>query len=163
MPASNPPAARSTISSLGDLQFDFRIGRAERCDHRLKDQRHDPAGNGEAQEPGRTLPDLTRDLACSDEFLEGGLCTRQEAFAGLGQADAARRAYEERGADARLECAYRLTDRRWSHPEIRGRPAKIAVLGNAQERLHAIERALPDCEVLLHSPSTLSRIVHRGK
>jgi hypothetical protein len=37
------------------------------------------------------------------------------------------------------------------------------VLGNAQERLNAVERALPDCEVLLHNPSTLSRIVDRGK
>jgi hypothetical protein len=37
------------------------------------------------------------------------------------------------------------------------------VLGNAQERLHAVERALPDCEVLLHAPSTLSRIVVRRK
>jgi hypothetical protein len=33
------------------------------------------------------------------------------------------------------------------------------VLRNAQERLHAVERAFPDCEVLLHDPSTLSRIV----
>jgi hypothetical protein len=29
------------------------------------------------------------------------------------------------------------------------------VLRNLQERLHAIERALSDCEVLLHSSSTL--------
>jgi hypothetical protein len=36
-------------------------------------------------------------------------------------------------------------------------------LGNAQERLHAVERAFPHCEVLLHSPSTLSRIVARRK
>ena len=38
-----------------------------------------------------------------------------------------------------------------------------ALPGNAQERLYAVERALPDCEVLLHSSSTLSRIVTRGK
>jgi hypothetical protein len=37
------------------------------------------------------------------------------------------------------------------------------VLGNAQERLYAVERALPDCEVPLHTPSTLSRIVDCGK
>ncbi|MGO9398635.1 MAG: hypothetical protein ACLP19_12475, partial [Xanthobacteraceae bacterium] len=29
--------------------------------------------------------------------------------------------------------------------------------------LHAVQRALPDCEVLLHSPSTLSPIVARRK
>ena len=39
----------------------------------------------------------------------------------------------------------------------------IMLMGNAQERLHAVERALPDCEVLLHAPSTLSRIVVRRK
>src|SRR5262249_11714605 len=65
--------------------------------------------------------------------------------------------------DASLECTYRLTDRRWRHPQLCGCSAKAAVLGNAQERLHAVERALSDCEVLLHAPSTLSRIVVRGK
>lgn len=40
-------------------------------------------------------------------------------------------------------------------PEYRRRFAKGAALRNAEERLHAIERTLPDCEVLLHSPSTL--------
>jgi hypothetical protein len=34
---------------------------------------------------------------------------------------------------------------------------------NAQERLYAVERALPDCEVLLHTLPTLSRIVARRK
>src|SRR6202008_3574834 len=56
-----------------------------------------------------------------------------------------------------------LADRRWRDAEFRGRAAKAAVPGNAQERLHAVERALPDCEVLLHTPSRLSRIVARGK
>src|SRR5260221_3410594 len=104
-----------------------------------------------------------RDRACGDELLEGGLCAFEEALAGLGQADTARCAYEERCADARLKCAYRLAHGRWSHAEFRGRFAKTAVLGNAQERLYAVERALPDCEVPLHNPSTLSRIVDRGK
>jgi hypothetical protein len=38
-----------------------------------------------------------------------------------------------------------------------------ALPGNAQERLYAVERALPDCEVLLHTLPTLSRIVARRK
>jgi hypothetical protein len=37
------------------------------------------------------------------------------------------------------------------------------VLRNAEERLHAIEGPLPDCEVLLHTLSILSGIVARGK
>src|SRR5262249_919957 len=52
---------------------------------------------------------------------------------------------------------------RWRHPELRGCSAETAVLGKAQKHLHAVERTLPDCEVMLHSPSTLSRIVARGK
>jgi hypothetical protein len=40
---------------------------------------------------------------------------------------------------------------------------EVAVLGNTQECFHALQRALPDCEVTLHSSSTLSRIVARGK
>ena len=51
--------------------------------------------------------------------------------------------------------------RRWGR--MSGRAAETAVLGDAQERLHVVERTLPDCEVLLHSSSTLSRIVARGK
>ena len=86
----------------------------------------------------------------------------EEAFAGLGQADAARRADEQRRADARLERAHRLADRRWRHAEIGGRAAEAAVLGDAQECLDAVERAVPDCEVLLHNLSTLSRIVAHG-
>src|SRR4051812_45940234 len=104
-----------------------------------------------------------RDLACGDELFEGGLCAREESPPGFGQADAARRADEERNADARLECAHCLTDGRWRHSELRGCSAKAAVLGDAQERPHAVECTLPHCEVLLHSPSTLSRIVTRGK
>src|SRR4029077_17665211 len=92
-----------------------------------------------------------------------GLCARKESFPGFGEADTARRADEQGRADARLKGAYRLTDSRWSHPELAGCPAEAAVLGDAQERLHAVERPLPDCEVLLHGPSTLSRIVARGK
>src|SRR5262249_50053198 len=103
------------------------------------------------------------DRARGDEFLEGGPCARKESFASVGQADAARRPDEERRTDARLERAHRLAHRRRSHAELRGRSAKAAVLGDAQERLHAIERAAPDCEALLHTPSILSRIVARGK
>ena len=47
--------------------------------------------------------------------------------------------------------------------ELGGRPAKAAVLRDAEERLDAVERALPDCEALLHGASRLSRIVARGK
>jgi hypothetical protein len=47
--------------------------------------------------------------------------------------------------------------------EFRREPARAAVLGNAQEHLHAVEGAVPDCEVLLHTLLTLSRIVAGGK
>src|SRR4029077_15080767 len=133
------------------------------CDQRLKQERHHCTRHGEAQQSGRPLPKVTRNLACGDELLEGGLCARKESFAGFGQPDAASRANKERRADARLERTYGLADRRWGNPEFRGCSSKTAVLGNAQKRLHAVERALPDCEVLLHSPSMLSRIVARGK
>ena len=59
----------------------------------------------------------------------------------------------------RLKCPDRLADRRRSNPEFGRSAAKAAVLRNTQERLDAIERALSDCEVLLHSSSTLSWIV----
>ena len=104
-------AARRQIDHLvagGDLQFDLGIGLAERSDHRLQDQRHHRAGHGEAQQPGRTLAEIARGLAGGDEFVEGGRGAFEEALAGLGQADAARRADQERRADARLERAHRL-------------------------------------------------------
>src|SRR5262249_15634081 len=74
---------------------------------------------------------------------EGGLCARKKSFTGFGQADTARRADEERCTDARLKRTYRLADRRRRHPEPSGRAAETAVLGDAQERLHAVERTLP--------------------
>lgn len=58
---------------------------------------------------------------------------------------------------------YSLAERRWRHREFRRHFTEIAVLGDAKERLYAVECALPDCEVLLHSPLILSRIVVRGK
>jgi hypothetical protein len=136
---------------------------AEGCDQRLKQNRHHRPRYREAQQSGRPLPEVTRDLACGDKLLESGPCARVKSFAGFAQADTARRADEECCADTCLEGAYCLAHRRWRHPEFRRRFAKTAVLGNAQERLYAVERALPDCEVPLHNPSTLSRIVARGK
>src|SRR5262249_16608823 len=117
----------------------------------------------EAEQPGRPLTEVSRDLACGDELLEGGFCARKESFAGLGQPDTAGRADEERRADPRLECAHRLADRRWGHGELGSRSPKTAMLRNAEERFDAVERALPHCEVLLHSPSTLQRIGARWK
>ena len=61
--------------------------------------------------------------------------------------------------NTRLKGAYRLADRRWRDAQFGGRFAKAAVLGDAHESLHAVERAVPDCEVLLHTSSILSRIV----
>src|SRR5262249_55067227 len=120
-------------------------------------------GSRETQQPSRPLAEVTRGFAGGDELLEGGFRAQQEPFAGFGQADAARGADEERCTDARLECAHRLADRRWGHRELRGRSSEISVLGDAEECLHAVECALPDCEVLLHSPSILSRIIACGE
>jgi hypothetical protein len=47
--------------------------------------------------------------------------------------------------------------------ELRGCVANTVAPSNAQERLHAVKRTLPDREALLHGPSTLSRLIARGK
>ena len=90
------------LFACGDFQFDLWIGLAERGDHRLQYQRDDRSGNGEAQEPGGALPQITRGLAGGDELLEGGLRARNESFAGFGQTDTARCADKQRCADSRL-------------------------------------------------------------
>src|SRR5215469_5991639 len=102
-----------------------------------------------------------RGLACGDELLKRGSCTRNESFARFGHTDTAGCADQERCANACFKCTYCLADCRRSHPEFRGRPPKTAVLGDAQERLHAVEGTSPHCEILLHSSSTLSQIVSR--
>src|SRR5262245_42932935 len=102
-------------------------------------------------------------LIGGDEFLEGGPGTQQESLARFSQAYTARHADEKSGANARLERTHRLADRGRSHPEVGGRSAKVAVPGNAQKRLHAVECALPDCEVLFHGSLRLSRIVARSE
>jgi hypothetical protein len=151
------------IRACGDLHLDLGIGLAERRDQPLQQDRHHRPRHREAQQSGRPLPKVTRNLACSDQLLESGLCAQEKSFAGFGQPDTASRAYEERRADTRLKSTYCLADRRRRHRKLCSGFAKTAVLGNAEERFHAVERALPDCEVLLHGPTTLSRIVAPGK
>ena len=159
------PAGRQVdhFVARGDLQFDLGIGLAERSDDRLQDQRHDRPGNGKTQEPGRPTPQVPGGLAGGDEFVKGGRSAFEEALAGLGQADAAGGANEQRRPEPRFQRPHRLTDGRRRDAELPRRAAKTAAPGDAQERLHAVERALPDCEVLLHTSSTLSPIVAGGK
>jgi len=163
--ASVKPFGREVDQPLacGDLQLDLGVGLAERSDHRLQNQRYGRAGNGDAQEPGGTLAQVPRGLAGGDELLKGGPGAFEEASTGFGEADAAGRPDEQRRADPRLERADRLAHRRRRDAELGGRAAKAAVLGDAEERLDAVERALPDCEALLHGASRLSRIVVREK
>lgn len=60
------------LLACGDLHLDLGIGLAEAGDDRLEDQRDDRAGNGEAEQPGRSLPKIARGFAGCDELLEGG-------------------------------------------------------------------------------------------
>src|SRR5205823_9774819 len=84
------------VRACGDLDLDLGIGLAERCDQLLQQDRPHRPRRREAQQSGRPLPKVTRNLACGDELLEGGLCAEQKSFAGLGQPDTASRAYEQR-------------------------------------------------------------------
>ena len=68
-----------------------------------------------------------------------------------------------RVADARLECANGLADRRRRHGQLCGGLAEAAMLRHRERGFHPVERALADCEVWLHGASTLSRIVAGGK
>jgi hypothetical protein len=166
LPDAGVKSSGSDIDQLracGDLNLDLGIGSAERRDQPLQQDRHHRPRHREAQQSGRPLPKVTRDLACGDKLLESGLCAQEKSFAGFGQPDTASRAYEERCADPRLKRTHGLADRRRRHRKLGSRFAKTAVLGNAEERLHAVERTVPDCEVLLHNPSTLSRIMDGGK
>ena len=167
---AQPDAGVKTLScevdqflTRGDFHFDLGIGLAEGCDQRLQQYRHYRTWHCEAEESSGPLSELTRDLACCDQLLEGGLCAREESFARFRKTDATRRARKERRADAGLERAHGLANRRWRHAEFCGRSAKAPMVGNTQKRLDTVERAVPHCEVLLHSPSTLSRIVAREK
>jgi hypothetical protein len=85
-----------------------------------------------------------------DEFLEGRAGTLQEPLTGLGQADAARRADEQRRAQASFQRAHRLAHGGRRHAEIGSGPAEVTVPGDSQEHLDAIQRTVPDCVVMLH-------------
>jgi len=91
----------------GDLHLDLGIRLAEGCNQRLQQDRHHRGRHCETQQSGRPLSEVTRNRASRNKLLEGGLCPRQKAFAGFSQTDAARRADEQRRADARLERADR--------------------------------------------------------
>ena len=87
----------------GDLELDIRIGLAKRGDHRLQDQGHDRAWDRQPQQPRGPAAEVARRLGGRDEFLEGGPSAREEPLAGFGQADAAGRPGEQRGADPGFE------------------------------------------------------------
>src|SRR5438128_4018904 len=86
-----------------------------------------------------------------------------KAFTCLGQSNAPRRTNEERDADARLQYANGLAHRGARHAELVRSFAEASVPRDAEECLDPIERTLPDCEALLHSPTTLSPIVGHDK
>jgi len=112
----------------GDLHLHLGIGLAEGGDQRLQQDRHDRAGYRKTEQSRRPLSELARDFAGRNKLLEGGLGARKEALAGFGKADASRGADEEGGADARLQRADRLADRRRRHAEFAGRAAKAPML-----------------------------------
>lgn len=61
------------LLARGELHLDIRIGLAERGDQRLQHDRHRGARHRQPQQSGRPLPEVTRDLACGNQFLERGL------------------------------------------------------------------------------------------
>jgi hypothetical protein len=78
-------------------------------------------------------------LAGGNKFPRRRPGTQPESPARFSQAYTERRADEKSVAKPRLERTHRLVDRGRSHPEVSGRFAKVAVPGNAQKRLHAVE------------------------
>jgi len=70
-----------------NLHLDLGTRPAEGCDQRLQQDR--------AQQPGRPLSEFTCGCACGDKLFEGGPCARKKSLSRFGQADTARRAYEE--------------------------------------------------------------------
>jgi len=60
------------IRACGDLHLDVGIGLAERRDQRLQQDRHHRSRHREAQQSGRALPKVTRNLACGDKLLDSG-------------------------------------------------------------------------------------------
>jgi len=149
MPASKPSAARSRSSALGGRQ------------QRLQQDRHHRRRHREAQQARRLSAAPARLFAGRGQFLVGRPDARQETLAGLGQADAARGAREQRSAQARLQRAHRLAHRRGADPERGRRLAEAALPGHGQEDLDAVQRALPHREVPLHASSRLSPLVAR--
>src|SRR6476646_241821 len=86
-----------------------------------------------------------------------------KALPGLCQSNAARRSNKKRHANTRLQRANGLTHRRGGYAEIAGSFAETSMPRDAEKYLNAVQGALPHCEVLLHTPSTLSRIAARRK
>lgn len=74
----------------------------------------------------KKVAEIAYDLTCGDELLESRFYVRKEPFAGFGEANTARGAYEECGADARLERAYRLAHRRRRDTKLRSRESFCA-------------------------------------
>src|SRR5262249_57768404 len=98
-----------------------------------------------------------------EQLGQGGSGTGMKAPSGFGQSNAPCRTNEQRHADARLQYANGLAHRRGRHAELVRGFAEASVPRDAEECLDPVERTLPDCEALLHTPTTLSPIVARDK
>ena len=105
--------------------------------------------------PGRPLAQRARRLDRLAKARHGGPGALQEPLAGLGQADAARRALEQRDAEPRLQRLDRLAERRGRDAEFGRGGAEAAALRDQQEGGQAVEVTRSYCEVLLHGSCRL--------
>src|SRR3546814_20640398 len=93
----------------------------------------------------RSVAEVARRFIGVGEPGIGGRRAFEEHLARLGQPDAARRAHEQRRADARFERLDRLADRGRRDAEVLGRGRQAPPFREAPESLNTVERPLRTC------------------
>src|SRR5690606_3791312 len=122
-----------------DIELYLGIGFGEARQKWSRQEMLGDRGNCQPQMPAWTLAQAARSFGRSAHLGDGGRNLFMEAFAGLGQADAAGRASDQRGAQSLFKPLYRLTHRRAPHAEARGSRAYTPSLRDQCEHGKSIE------------------------
>ncbi|MBB4126895.1 hypothetical protein GGR77_002185 [Xanthomonas translucens] len=128
-----------------------------------QDRRHQQArgafGGVQAQVAGGAVAERIGVLDRRIDLAQRGRDAGKEAFAGIGQRDAAGSAMEQAHAHALFQRGDRMAERRGRHAQRGGGAAKAALLGDGDDRLQFAQGRTGHCAILFSTACGIGRIV----
>jgi hypothetical protein len=125
-----------------EIQLDVGMEIQERWQQPVHQQRETGAGNADSQSTADPFSQAASGSYAGRQHFQRRLSLREQALPRLSQPHAPGRAREERQADAFLQLAYRLTDRRRRDSESAGCGSESLQLRDREKRCQAIDVGL---------------------